>query len=84
MAYRKGVFKEWNTVKHSYDLQKKLYFQWMQHISVILSNYKNIIKQNNDINTFTTTEHHFIRKFKIPYGSKSNFKGAILDTNNTN
>ena len=34
----------------------------MQLINAIPSNWKNIFKQNNDINTFTTTRYHFIRK----------------------
>ena len=50
---RNGVFKNWNTLKHDYDLQNNLYFQWMQLISAIPSYWENIIKQNNDINTFT-------------------------------
>ena len=58
---RNVSFKYWHTVKHEYDLQNNLYFQWMQLINAIPSNWKNIIKQNNDINTFTTTQHHFIR-----------------------
>ena len=44
-----------NGVKYEYDLQNNLYFQWMQLRSAIPSNRKNI-KQNNDINTFTTTQ----------------------------
>ena len=40
------------------------YFQWLQLISAIPSNWKNI-KQNNDIDTFTTTEHHFICNSKV-------------------
>ena len=35
---RNGVFKNWNTLKHEYDLQNTLYFQWMQLISSIPSN----------------------------------------------
>ena len=75
---RNGGFKNWNTLKHECDLQNILYFQWMQLISAIPSNWKNIIKKNNDINTFTTTQHHFIRS------SNSSFKGNILDTYNNN
>ena len=26
---RNGVFKDWKTLKHEYDLQNTLYFQWM-------------------------------------------------------
>ena len=55
---RNGVFKNRNTLKHEYDLQNNLYFLWMQPTSAIPSNWKNIIKQNNNINTFTTTQHH--------------------------
>ena len=62
---RNGGFKIWNTLKHEYDLQNNLHFQWMQHISAIPSNWKNIIKQNNDINSFTTTLHHFIRNSRV-------------------
>ena len=40
---RNSVFKNWNTLKHEYDLQNNLYFQWMQ-ISAMPSNWKNIIK----------------------------------------
>ena len=29
---RKGVFKDWNTLKHKYDLQNNWYFQQMQLI----------------------------------------------------
>ena len=56
---RNGFFKNWHAVKHGYDLQNNLYFQWMQLVNAIPSNWKNIIKQNNDINMFTTTQHHF-------------------------
>ena len=28
---RNGSFKNWNTVKHEYDLQNNLYFQWMPY-----------------------------------------------------
>ena len=62
---RNGGFKNWNTLKHEYDLQNILYFQWMQLISAIPSNWKTVVKQNNDISTFTTTQHHFIRSSKI-------------------
>ena len=62
---RNGVSKNWNTLKHEYDLQNNLYLQWMQLISAIPSNWENIIKQNNDINTFTTTQHRFIRNSRI-------------------
>ena len=37
----------------------------MQLINTIQSNWKNIIKQNNDINTFTITQHHFIRNSRV-------------------
>ena len=60
LADRNGVFKDWNTRKNEYDLQNNLYFQWVQLISSIRSNWKNIIKQNNDVNTFTAKQHHFI------------------------
>ena len=62
---KNGSFKNWHTVKHEYDLQNNLYFQWMQLVNAIPSNWKNIIKQNNDINTFTTTQHHFIRNSRV-------------------
>ena len=57
---RNGAFKDWNTIKHKYDFQNSLYSHWMQLISAIRPIWKNIIKQNNDSNTLTTTEHHFI------------------------
>ena len=75
---RNGVFNDWNNLKHEYNLQNNLYFQWMQLISIIPSNWKNI-KHNNDSNTFRTTAS-FYTKIKTPYDSKSNFKGAVLDT----
>ena len=34
---RNGVFKDWNTLKHEYDLQNNLYFQWMQLTNAIPS-----------------------------------------------
>ena len=37
----------------------------MQLINAIPSNWKNIVKQNNDINTFTTTQHPFIRNSRV-------------------
>ena len=37
----------------------------VQLISAILSTWKNIIKQNNDINMFMTTQHHFIQKSRV-------------------
>ena len=27
---RNGAFKDWNTIKHEYDLQNSLYSHWMQ------------------------------------------------------
>ena len=53
-----GVFKDSNTLKHEYDLKNNFNFQWMQLLSA--NHLKNIIKQNNDINTFTATQRHFI------------------------
>ena len=35
---RNGVFKNWNTRKHEYDLQNNLYFQWMQLLNAIPCN----------------------------------------------
>ena len=61
---RNGVFNIWNNLKHEYNLQNNFYFQWMQLISVIPSNWKNI-KHNNDSNTSRTTEHHFIQKSRV-------------------
>ena len=46
--------------------------------TILLEKY---LKQSNDIITFTTS---FYSKLKSPYGSKSKFKGAILDTYNNN
>ena len=37
----------------------------MQLINSIPSNWKNIIKQNNDIDTFKATQHHFIRNSRV-------------------
>ena len=59
------TFKDWNILKHEYDLQINLCFQWMQLISAIPSNWKNIIKQNNDINMFMATQHHFIQNSRV-------------------
>ena len=59
---RNVFFKNWHNVKHEYDLQGNLYFQWKQ---LIPFNWKNIIKQNKDINTFVTTQHHFIRNSRV-------------------
>ena len=65
LVCRNGVFKDWNTLKCEYDLQNNLYFQWMQLISAIPSNWKNIIKQIKDIIAFTTTKHPFIRNLRV-------------------
>ena len=62
---RNGVFKNWNIPGHKYYLKNNLHFQWMQLTSATSSNCKNIIKQNNNINTFTTTQHHFIRNSRV-------------------
>ena len=37
----------------------------MQLVSAIPSNWKSIIKQNSVTNTFTTTQHHFIRNLRV-------------------
>lgn len=58
---RNGVLKDWNTLKHKYDLQSNLYFPWMQLISAITSTWKAIIKQINDVKMFTAAEYDFIR-----------------------
>ena len=75
LVLKNGVFKGCNTLKLGYDLQNGLSFQWMQLISVISSYWKSIIKQNNDINTFTTTEHHFIRNSRFLTVQKLTSKG---------
>ena len=74
MVGKDAFLKNWHTVKHEYDLQNNLYFQWMQLISAIPSNWKNIIKQNNGINTFTTTQHHFIRNSRVLTVQKASLK----------
>ena len=79
---RNGAFKNWNTLKHEYDLEKNLYFQWMQFISTIPSNWKNIIKQNNDINTFTTTQHYFIQNSRVLTVQKVTSKELYGNNNN--
>ena len=58
---RNGVLKDWNTLKHKYDLQSNLHFPWMQLISAITSTWKAIIKQINDVKMFTAAEYDFIR-----------------------
>ena len=60
-----GVFKNWNTLKHEYNLQNNFHFQLIQHISAWSSNWKNIIKQTNNVNTFTTTQQHFIWNSRV-------------------
>lgn len=30
---KNSVFKDWNILKHKYDLQNNLYFPWMQLLS---------------------------------------------------
>ena len=70
---RNCVFKDWNTLKHKDDSQRNLYFQWMQP-SAIPSNWENISKQNGDKNTFTTTEHHFIRNSRVLTVQKATLK----------
>ena len=62
---RNSVFKNWNTFKHRYDLQNNLCFQWMQLVSAIPANWKNINKPSSDINTFTTTQDYFIRNSRV-------------------
>ena len=62
---RNGVFKDWNTLKHEYDLQNNLYFQWMQLTNAIPSSWKKFIKQNSNINTFTTAQHHFFQNSRV-------------------
>ena len=73
-CFMDGGFKHWSTLKHKYYLQNILYFQWMQLISAIPSNWKNIIKQNNDINAFTTTQHHFSRSSRVLTVQKETLK----------
>ena len=51
-------------------LQKNLYFQWMQLVTAILSNWKNIIEQNKDINTFTIIHHLFIQNSRVLMAQK--------------
>ena len=74
LVYRNGFFKNLHTVKHEYDLQNNFYFHWMRLVNAIPSNGKNIIKQNNDINSFTTTQHHFIRNSRVLTVQKSTSK----------
>ena len=81
---RNGVFKDCNILKHDYDLQNNLFFQWIQLISSIQSNWKNIIKQNSNINTFLTTQHHFIWNSRVLLFQKVTSKELywILTTTN--
>ena len=37
---KSGVFNDRNTFKYEYDLHNHLYFQWMQLISTMPSNWK--------------------------------------------
>ena len=37
----------------------------MQLISAMPSNWKSDVEQNNNMNTFTTTQHHFIRNLRF-------------------
>lgn len=55
------VSKDMNTLKYECNLQNNLYFHWMQLINAMSSNWKIIIKQNNDSNAFTTSEHYFVQ-----------------------
>ena len=77
---RNGVFKNWNTLKHEYDLQNNLYFYWMLLINAIPSNWKNLSKIA--ISKRLTTQHHFIRNSRVLTVQKVG--GAILDTYNNN
>ena len=56
----------------------------MQVISIMLSNWKNIIKQNNDSHMFLTTQHHFIPNSGVVMIQKVTLKGAALDSYNSN
>ena len=38
---KNGVFKDWNTLKYENDKQNNLYFQRMQLVHAIPSNWKN-------------------------------------------
>ena len=64
---RKGVFKNWNTLKHEYDFQNNWHFPWMQLISAIPFNWTTIIKQSNDVKRLLQNS---IMLFKIQESSR--------------
>ena len=37
----------------------------MHLISAVTSTWENLIKQNNDVNTYTITEHDFIESLRV-------------------
>ena len=69
---KNGSCKNWYTVKHEYDLQNNLYFQWMQLVNAIPSNWKNIIKQKYFEKKFTDLSLDWKEIYMIPRIVSSN------------
>ena len=54
---KNGVFKDWNTLKYENDKQNNLYFQQMQLVHAMPSNWENNMNINK--NTFTIADQYF-------------------------
>ena len=57
-----GNFKSWNELKAEFNLADNLYFAWMQLISSIPLNWRNIIKNNCFSTNLLLRNHHLAKK----------------------
>ena len=68
-----GKTKEWVKLKHEFNLNNNLYFNWIQLILLIPQKWKNIIK-NNRISENFFLNHHLIKFNNLLSLEKLNFK----------
>ena len=61
LFYDTGNTKEWVKLKHKFNLNNNLYFNWMQLIHSIPQKWKNPIKSNRISENLLFLNHHLIK-----------------------
>ena len=61
LFYDTGNIREWVKLKHEFNLNNNLYFNWMQHIHSIPQKWKNTIKNNRISENLLFLNHHLTK-----------------------
>ena len=60
-----GNLKSWDTFKSEFNLNKTLYFKWLQLSHAIPKSWKQVIKGNQVVNDTLLLDHHLIAKNRL-------------------